>query len=330
MLDYIELHRGDKVGYMPAVTSVTQVTDVTSAPDSAIHSDIALTSAIELLNLLGCGIPSSFKLFPAYDAPSEEILDKIRSNHDAFTSRYNLAMEDYSSLKVGKLFYGTSAIATTVKELPVRYGMVEEGMEMIVTNKFGGLPAVSLYILGMINSETIAKYEQNNLSFNKITAAKDEAMRNLSEPHFALGKIIAKYCPDFGAPFDKNVHITAVYPIGARGIFALGSLAALSTSQLVINEIPIKDEELAKYATVEYLIENSTASMNGSHIIVGTKDVLNNISNDLRKHGFAPERIGYVGKKGIASVAFDKDVRQLVATKSKLASLLSEGQQIAA
>ena len=328
MLDYIELHRGDKIGYMPAVTSVTQVTDVTSAPDADIHSNIAMTSAIETLGLLGCGSASSFKLFPAYDAPSEEILDKIRSNLDAFTSRYNLAMEDYSSLKIGKLFYGTSAVATTVKELPIRYDMVEEGMEIIVTNKFGGLPALSLYTLGRINPETITKYEQKNLSFNRITASKDEAIKNLSEPHFALGKIIAKYCPDFGAPLDKHVHIVAVHPVGARGVFALGSLAALTNSQLTINELPIKDEEIARFATIESLIENSTASVNGCHIIVGAKDVLHEISDDLKRHGFVPERIGFVAKKGLASVVFDKDISQFVAAKAKLAGLLSRDQQI--
>ncbi len=94
MFDYIQLHRGDKIGYMPAVTSVTQVTDVTKEPDAEIHTNIAMTSAIEHLNLLGCNVKSSpsSKLFPIYDAPSEEMLDKIRANLDAFTSRYNLAL----------------------------------------------------------------------------------------------------------------------------------------------------------------------------------------------------------------------------------------------
>ncbi|MCI0562802.1 MAG: hypothetical protein MN733_30335, partial [Nitrososphaera sp.] len=170
MLDYIELHRGDKVGYMPAVTAVTQVTDVTRAPDSDMHSSIALTSAIEVLNLLGCGVSSSFKMFPVYDGPSEEILDRTRSNLDAFTSRYNLAMEDYSSLKTGKLFYGTSAMATTTKELPTRYDQVEEGMEVILTNKLGGLPALSLYTLARMDSENIIKYETAGVSFEAISA----------------------------------------------------------------------------------------------------------------------------------------------------------------
>ena len=332
MLDYIQLHRGDKIGYMPAVTSVTQVTDVSKAPDADLHSNIAMTSAIELLNLLGCDMKSSpsSKLFPIYDAPSEEMLDKIRSNLDAFTSRYNLALEDYSSLKLGKLFYGTSAVATTTKELPTKYDHVEEGMEIIITNKFGGLSELGLYTLACMDSENIAKYEQQQnaagggggISFAHITQAKDEALKNLSEPHFALGKIIAKYCPDFGTTYDKQVHITAVYPVGSQGIFALGTLAELANAQLTINELPVRNEEIAKFATDKFLIENATASLNGCHIIIATKDVANLITEELSKHNFAPQRIGLVEKRGSSLVTFAIDVSQFVASKVKLARLV--------
>ena len=326
MFDYIQLHRGDKIGYMPAVTSVTQVTDVTKEPDAEIHTNIAMTSAIEHLNLLGCNVKSSpsSKLFPIYDAPSEEMLDKIRANLDAFTSRYNLALEDYSSLKLGKLFYGTSALSTTTKDLPTKYDQIEEGMEIIITNKFGGLSAVSLYTLACMDSENIAKYEHNGISFANVTQAKDEAMKNLSEPHFALGKIIAKYCPDFEtATYDKQSHITAVYPVGAQGVFALGALAELANVQLVIKELPLRNEEMAKFATSDFLIENATASLNGCHIIVATKDVANLIMEELRKHNFAPERIGFVEKKGSSSVSFATDISQFVASKVKLARLIA-------
>jgi selenophosphate synthase len=330
MFDYIQLHRGDKIGYMPAVTSVTQVTDVTKEPDAELHSNIAMTSAIELLNLLGCDIKSSptSKLFPIYDAPSEEMLDKIRSNLDAFTSRYNLALEDYSSLKLGKLFYGTSAVATTTKDLPTKYDQIDEGMEIIITNKFGGLSALGLYMLACMDSENIAKYEKNaGMPFDKITQAKDEVLKNLSEPHFALAKIIAKYCPDFETPFDKQTHITAVYPVGTRGVFALGALAERANVQLMIKELPIRNEEISKFVTSEFLIENSTASLNGCHIIVATKDVANLIMEELKKHNFAPEKIGFVERKGSWSVSFDIDVSQFVASKVKLAQLMGTPQR---
>jgi selenophosphate synthase len=323
MFDYIDLHRGDKVGYMPAVTAVTQVTDITRAPDADIHCNIAIASAIESLNLLGCGVSSAFKLFPAYDAPSEDILDRIRSNLDAITSRYNLAMEDYNSLKIGKLFYGTTAMAATTKELPIKYDQVDDGMEIIVTNKFGGLAAASLHALGRMDSENIIKYETNNVSFEAIGLARDEAIKNLSEPHFALGKIIAKYCPDYGLPFDKSSHIMAVYPVGSKGVLALGELAELSNSIILINELPVRDEEIAKFATKEFLVENATASAGGCNLIVASKDVGALIMEDLSKHNFAPMRIGSISKKGAASVVFEtkESIHQYVASRKKIDQL---------
>ncbi len=326
MLDYIELHRGDKVGFMPAVTAVTQITDITREPDADVHSSIAMTSAIESLNLLGCATSSSFKLFPVYDAPTEETLDHIRSNLDAFTSRYNLAMEDYSSLKINSLFFGTSALATTPKELPTRYDQIEEGMEIIVTNKFGGLTELALHTLALLNPENITKYEKSGISFESITKAKDEAIKNLSEPHFALGKIIAKYSPDFGTPYDRSSHITAVYPVGHRGIFALGSLAELSNTHLAVSEIPLRNPEIARYATKDYLVENATASLNGCHLMVATKEVAGLIIEELGKHNFYPEKIGSVAKKGIASIAFSAQnrVEDYVASKIRLDQLLTQ------
>jgi len=324
MFDYIELHRGDKVGFMPAVTAVTHLTDITRDPDADVHSNIAMTSAIETLNLLGCGLSSSYKFFPVYDAPTEEILDRVRSNLDAFTSRYNLAMEDYSSLKTNKLFYGTTAMATTTKELPTRYDQVEEGMDILVTNKFGGLAALSLYTLARMDSENIIKYETEGVSFESITKGRDEAIKNLSEPHFALGKIIAKYSPDFGTPYDRNSHVTAVYPVGTRGVFALGALAELANAQLAINEIPMRHDEIARFATKEYLVENATASLNGCHLLVATRDAAELIMEELRKHNFAPEKIGTVSKKGLASVAFGSGIAaDYVAAKAKLERLSS-------
>ncbi len=158
------------------------------------------------------------------------MLDNIRKNLDAFTSRYNLAMEDYSSVKIGKLFFGSTAIANTLKELPTRYDQVEEGMQIIISNKFGAIPPVSLYMLTEMDNSNIVKFEQNNILLNTLSSAKDEAIKSLSEPRFTLGKIISKYCPDFGIAFDKHTHITAVHPVASDGIFAIGKLADLTNS----------------------------------------------------------------------------------------------------
>ena len=329
LLDYIELHRGDKVGYTSANNSVTQITDPTLKPESEIHSNIALTAGMENLNLLGC--TSGFKLFPVYDAPTEQMLDKIRTNLDTFTSRYNISMEDYSSIKIGNLFFGTTAIANTVKELPTRYDQVEEGMQIIISNKMGAMPALSLYMLTQMDHNNIAKFEQNGISLDVLSTAKDETIKSLSEPHFSLGKIISKYCPDFGMAYDKHMHITAVHPVTTDGFLAIGKLAELTNSHIVINELPMKYEEIDKFATKELLIENSTASSNGCHLIVATNDVASLVVDDLRRHNFEPTIIGFFSKKERPAVTTEKDIVQYIASKSKLARLNSlaqtEGQQ---
>jgi selenophosphate synthase len=322
ILDYIDPHRGSKVGYIPASNSTIQITDATQRPDSEIHSNIALTAAMENLNLLGC--TSGFRLFPIYDAPSDELLDTIRKNLDAFTSRYNLVMEDYSSLKIGKLFFGATAVANTTKELPTRYDQVEEGMQIIVSDKFGTIPAMSLYMLTEMDPNNIAKIEQNHILPNVLSSAKDEVIKTLSEPNFSFGKIISKYCPDFGTMFDKYAHITAVYPITTDGIFAIEKLAGLTNSHVVINEVPMKYEEIAKYTTREFLVENATASSNGCHLIVAPNDLARSITEDLRKHGFEPAIIGFIAKKELPSVAFEKDISEYVAASAKINNLNHE------
>jgi selenophosphate synthase len=246
-----------------------------------------------------------------------------------FMSRYNLVMEDYSSLKRGKLFYGTSAIAITNKELPTRYTQIEKGMKVMLTNKFGGLAALSLHTLSLLDPANETKFEQAGVSISELTKAKDEALKSLSEPHFALGKVISKYCPDFGQAYDRSAHVTAVFPVGARGIFALGQLAELANAKIEIENIPLRYKEISALATREALVENATSSQSGCHLVVGTKDVLSLISEELRQHHFEPEIIGTVTAKedavsaASAVVIQNKDeLSQYVAHKAKLARLL--------
>jgi selenophosphate synthase len=271
--------------------------------------------AMENLNLLGC--TSGFRVFPIYDAPTESLLDTIRKNLDAFTSRYNLPMDDYSSVKVGSLFFGATAIANTLKEQPIKYEQVEEGMQIIISNKLGTMPAMSVYILAQMDEETISKFENNNISLDFLTAAKDEVLKSLSEPRFSLGKVISKYCPDFGTPYDKHTHIAAVYPVMTDGIFAVAKFARLLNAQIVINNLPMKFDEIARFATKELLIENATAASIGCHMIVAKKDVANLIMEDLRKYTFEPSVIGFIAKKEGPGLIIEADIDKYVSSKAK-------------
>lgn len=319
LLDYIRLSRGNKAGYTSANNSTTQITDPTLNPDSEIHSDIALTMAMENLNLLGC--TSGFRVFPIYDAPTDNLLDTIRKNLDAFTSRYNIAMEDYSSVRAGSLFFGATAIANTLKEQPIRYENVEEGMQIVVSSKFGTMSAMSLYVLSQMDEEYASRIENDNISLDFLTSAKNEVLKSLSEPRFSLGKVISKYCPDFGTQYDKHTHIAAVYPIMTDGILAIAKFARLAGVQLTINNLPMKYDEIARFAAKDLMVENATSASAGCHMIVATENVANLIAEDLRKHTFEPSVIGFVAKKETPGLKIEADIDKYVPSKIKLTQL---------
>ncbi|MGA9318918.1 MAG: SelD-related putative sulfur metabolism protein [Nitrososphaeraceae archaeon] len=308
LLDYIGLHRGDKVGFTAADNATAHVIDPTLEPDSELHTDIPMTRCIDHLNLIGC--TSGFNLYPIYDSPHEYTLDTIRKNLDAFTSRYNLKMDDYSSLKMGKLFFGATGIANTFKELPTNYDQIEETMQIIITNPLGSLMALSLFVIAQIDEKIISTLETKGVNKQDLVSAKDECMKNLSEPHFSLGKIISKYCPNFGESLQKNDNIIAVHPLGSDGILGLWKLARVSNCHLVVNDIPMMFEEIARLASSEALVANPTAAMNGCHTIVATKDITNTVLDELRKHNFRATVIGFVTRKGEPNVTFGNNVKE--------------------
>ena len=65
--------------------------------------EIPLTESINLLNLLGCSI--DIRLFPIYDAPNDDILDRIRKYIDKFTIKYNCSFENYNPSKIKRFFF---------------------------------------------------------------------------------------------------------------------------------------------------------------------------------------------------------------------------------
>ena len=133
--------------------------------------ELSFTESINLLNLLGCSI--DIKLFPIYDAPNEDILDGIRKNIDNFTIKYNYSFEDYSSLKLGGLFFGTTATGSSHKELPNRYDLIKEDMQIIITDKLGLLTCLSLYTITTLNEKLFEKLNKQGIQENRLNQLKD-------------------------------------------------------------------------------------------------------------------------------------------------------------
>jgi selenophosphate synthase len=257
-------------------------------------------------------------LYPIYDASTENMLDKIRENLDKFTSRYNLGMEDYSSLKIGKPFFGNTALANTLKELPVNYQQVEAGMQLIISNKLGMLSAFALFMLLQIDPSLYDRLNKTDIKISDLFTARDQTLKSLGEPKFSLGRVISKYCPDFGTDFDKSEHIMAVYPVSSEGILAVKTLSMLTNSEIMVNEVPMLNDEIAKFVTSENLISNSTIPANGCHLIIASSNVSNLIIDDLQKHNYEPFIIGYIANKERPSVKYNTNVDTFMMPNFKL------------
>ena len=295
LVDYIDTHRGNKIGYTAVNISSGKLIDPEEEPDSMVNTSIALASSLENLLLLGC--TSGFRIVPIYDSPDEGLMDRIRTNNDKFAAKYDLLLDDYSSLKLGKLFYGSTAYAHSTKELPVRYDLIQPGMVLILTDKFGSLTPLSIYTIKQIGemNSILGKHEPIDISI------KNEIIKSLTQPRFSLGKIISKYCTDFGKEVDTNI---------------------------VVNEVPIKHEDLARFATDEFLVSNSTAAVNGCHLIISSEDLAPLILEDLRKHNFNPQIIGFVNDKERSMVTINNNISKYVAAKH-ITSLFNISTQIA-
>jgi selenophosphate synthase len=83
----------------------------------------------------------------------------------------------------------------------------------------------------------------------------------------------------------------------------------------VVNEVPIIHEDLARFATDEFLVSNSTAAANGCHLIISSEDLAPLILEDLRKHNFNPHIIGFVKDKERSMVTINNNITKYIAAK---------------
>jgi len=302
LFDHIKTQRGNKTGYTIVTNSNTQATDVTQSIGSPIHMEISFTESISLLNILGCF--KDIKLYPIYDAPTDELLDDIRRNIDSYTAKYNYTFEDYSSLKLGSLFFGTTAVGNTHKELPNRYDLIEQDMQIISTDSLGLLACLGLYITTNLDDTVFQKMNKYGIDREKVYQLRDLALKSLTEPKISIGKIISKYLPDFENQFDLQSNILVTHPISKSGIASFVELSKLISNQIIIDDVPYVNKDIKNFILKEHLLSNVSASTPDTNMIIVSKDFAATIIEDLSKHKFNPAIIGRIGKPGKAGVSF--------------------------
>ena len=87
---------------------------------------------------------------------------------------------------------------------------------------------------------------------------------------------------------------------------------------------------MSSYAVKEYLVQHSTSSFNGCHLIIASRECTDSIIQDLKKIHLEPEVIGKVGKKGkpllnIKDMEIDKYILRRSKINKKIKSFRAKG-----
>ena len=191
------------------------------------------------------------------------------------------------------------------KEIPNKYDLIKEDTQIIITDKVGLLACLSLYTITTLNEKLFEKLNKYGIQENELNQLKELAIKNLTEPKSALGKIISKFLPDFENEFDFQSHILVTYPISKNGISSLYEISKLINSELIINDIPLIDKDIANFVSKEYLISNPTASTPNTNIILVSKELSSTVIDELNKNKFNSKVIGKIGKMGTPRITFN-------------------------
>jgi selenophosphate synthase len=191
------------------------------------------------------------------------------------------------------------------KEIPNKYDLIKEDTQIIITDKVGLLACLSLYTITTLNEKLFEKLNKYGIQENELSQLKELAIKNLTEPKSSLGKIITKFLPDFENEFDFQSHILVTYPISKNGISSLYEISKLINSELIINDIPLIDKDIANFVSKEYLISNPTASTPNTNIILVSKELSSTVIDELNKNKFNSKVIGKIGKMGTPRITFN-------------------------
>ena len=82
-------------------------------------------------------------------------------------------MRTIDSLKLNSLFFGTTSTGNTHKELPNRFDLIKEETQIIITDKFGLLACLSLYIIATLDRQLLDKLDKYGIQEYKLNQLKD-------------------------------------------------------------------------------------------------------------------------------------------------------------
>jgi len=315
LVDYVGYDDGD--GLVAANNDTIQIIDPAENPGSAVQTAVALSNALNDLYTVGAW--RNARIYPVYDAPSEELKARIWGNMVAYAESTGAAIHDTRQPGRGALLMGATVFAEMRRKPPFFYDRVEPGMELLVTRPIGELAVVNVYMLVMLDREIAVEFEkQTGITVGELLEIKSRFIEAMARPNVDVARVIESRLPEVGEEFNPREHIAVTTDVTGPGIYVVKELAELSNVAIRLTDIPLLDSRISEFATRNFIIPNATAGTNGAIVVVARPEVIEGVEEQLRKLGFNPARIGYVESRGTPLVRAPSTLRRYVASKSYL------------
>jgi selenophosphate synthase len=286
LFDFIKQDHGTQVGYTVANNDTIQIIDPTEKLSSPTQIYPALNNALNDVILFGA--IDNLKLHPIFDSPNEKIKGEMKSEIMNYANEFKIDLIGLEPLNIGSSLIGSTVFGELYKEPPIFYTDLESGDKILVHRSFGDLAPINAYIYNKILCE-------NGFSKRELKFASDKIISVLKKPNLEIGKIINKYCPNFGEKLDRNKHILITKDISGEGLSIFKELAEKSKKDIHITDIPLFFDEITKAAVKNLLIRDGTIGTNGAIVMIASENVINQIKNDLNSKGFNPHIMGFIG-----------------------------------
>ncbi len=315
LVDYVGYEGGE--GLLAANNDTIQVIDPAEDPGSPRQAAVAIANSLN--DLFTVGAWRNIRVYPVYDAPSEELKGRIRVNMESYVEKLGGSFMETAQPSTGSLLMGATVFAELRGKPPFFYDRVEPGMELLVTRPFGELAIINVYMLAMLDREIAGELEsQTGVSVEGLLELKNTVVDLMAKPNVKIARIIEGRLPRAGEDFNPREHIAVTTDVTGPGIYVIKELAELSNVSVRIDDIPLISPILSEFATRNFIIPNATAGTNGAIVILASKQVIEGVEEELRGEGESPVKVGVVVSRGEAKVKAPQKLRKYVAAKSYL------------
>lgn len=276
-------------GRWVANNDTIQLIDPTRHLSAPEQTEVAIANALNDLFCLGA--VEDVRVYPFYAAPSRTMAERIAHNVQAFCDRHGFTHVPQEPVSENTLLMGATAIGATSRQTPTFYRDISPGDLILVHRPFGDLAPINVLIESLVLEDAGMN---GNLPQHGIEDVVQERVETMRQPNLRIGQLIQRFAPDVGEPLNPSRHIKATVDLSGPGIDVFRELAEICGRDVALEQIPLANGDLVRWATQNFLLPNGTAGTNGAIALIASPEVIDSAAAELESFGYQPEVIGQI------------------------------------